>query len=120
MKIHQDLKSPNRGPVKVPDTLGKYAGIYQRIGADSLIRLTDDLHLEIKERSGPIGPNSSPLFLVDKSAGRYLSNLYKDQFDDRLFRYRISLEDLEEDTYLIEAIWSIVDGQKCGGKTANV
>jgi hypothetical protein len=124
VNIHRESKSPNLASRNVlppnRDLVGKYSGIYRRIGTDSLIRLADDLHLEIKERTGPIGPNSSPLFLIDKSADRYLSNLYKDQFDDRLHRYRISLEDVEDDTYLVEAIWSLVDRQKHGGKTSHV
>ena len=119
MKIHRESKTPNLASRNVLPTsnslVGKYSGTYRRIGTDSLIRLADDLHLEIKERIGPVGPNSSPLFLIDKTADRYLSNLYKDQFDDRVFRYKIRLLDHDLETYEIFVIRPALIGSKRGG-----
>lgn len=78
-------QAPDRGPKR-----GRYEGRYQWDGK-SYKRTRDGLTLLVVDRGFHTGPKSSRCYLVNTSSPSrdYVSNLYGDQFDDRVYRYQI-------------------------------
>lgn len=101
----QDGKNPEKG---------FYTGQYRRDGS-SLIRTSDGLRLVMGDRGPQADPRSSQFYLVDKTPGKgYLSNLYRDQFDDRVFRYQIVWRADDPDTADVVVLYPLKRGRGRG------
>jgi hypothetical protein len=121
MKIDDKQQSAKRDIKSLDPNEGRYTGTYRRIGSDKLERSDGEITLTIRKRFGTITSTSSPVFLVDDNPDvGYLSNLYTDEFDDRVYRYKIRLEDTEKETYQIFVIRPVSNGLKPKGGGADV
>ena len=107
-----------KAPSSLSNEIGRYSGLYRREGSDTLIRLSDGLTLVIGQRGGNSSPRSSNLYLVDKTIKQgYLSNLYGQEFDDRVYRYKIEATDTEAE-FLIGVLYPVKKSLKRQGETA--
>lgn len=116
MKIQNNARPSRSGRDKDP-IKGKYAGTYKRDGS-SLVRTSDGLQLVVINRGYKLGPKSSDKYLINASTpGRdYVSNLYGDQFDDKVFRYQIVQRQEDPDTYDILTLYALSKGRNQGRK----
>ncbi len=126
-KSYRDKKDVKKLTQTGDDTttklVGSYSGTYRLKGSDSLVRITDGLKLVIGTRSGSIPSRSSERYLVDKRPNKgYLSNLYDNEFDDRIHRYRIVQIEADDhsELFLIEAIRLLKGNRKSRRNGSNV
>ena len=120
MISYDKTRPASRDAHEKPRIEGRYSGLYSRQGSDALVRLSDGLTLIIGQRGGNSSPRSSNLYLVDKTIKQgYLSNLYGQEFDDRVYRYKIEATDTDAQ-FLIEVLYPVKKSHKGRGNTAHV
>ena len=119
MKIPND-RLPSRGKPNKDPAKGQYAGTYSGDGK-SLKRTSDGLHLLILDRAQPTGPQSSRFYLILASSPTrdYVSNVYGDEFDDRIYRYQIVARPDEVGIYDIVVLYRLT-GRRSGRRATNV
>lgn len=107
MKIRKD-RPPSRGSHPKDPIQGQFTGQYTGDGK-SLKRISDGLHLVILDRLHAMGPRSSRHYIVNAStpARDYVSNLYGDEFDDRIYRYQIIPRQDEPGTFDIVVLYPL-------------
>jgi len=116
MNIRNGSESSRTAPDRPPER-GRYAGQYLWDGK-SLKRATDDLTLLIVDRGSQAGPHSSRKYLVNASSPTrdYVSNLYGNEFDDRVYRYRICFREDDPDTVDIVVLYPLREKGSRGRK----
>ena len=104
----QRLDRPSRDGSHKDPIKGKYTGTYSG-DASSLKRTSDGLHLIVIDRGSHVGPHSSRHYLVNASSPTrdYVSNLYGDEFDDRVHRYRIIPRQDELGTFDVVVLYAL-------------